>query len=112
MKAFISVPMNGRSDTEVRNEMNRILDDYEQVYVERPERIDTIIDVVDAEVNNERVYMLGRSIKLMAQADIVIFSSRYKKAKGCLVEEMCRQIIWNKKILSFSYIWLLYTWMS
>jgi hypothetical protein len=77
--------------------MNRILDDYETVYGERPEHIDTVLAMDDIDVNNERVYMLGRSIKLMAQADIVIFSSRYKKGKGCLVEEMVAKLYGIKR---------------
>ena len=88
MKLFISIPMNGRPDDEVLKEMTTIVQDYEDIYGGEVELIETLLPMDDTAVNHERVYMLGRSIQLMAQADAVIFAPGYKKARGCRVEEL------------------------
>ena len=87
MKIFISIPMNGRSDEEVLSEMNTIVQDYEDIYGSETELIETLLPINNTPVNNEGVYMLGRSIELMAQADAVIFAPNWKKYRGCRIEE-------------------------
>jgi hypothetical protein len=88
MKIFISIPMNGRPDEEVLSEMKTIIQDYEDIYGGETELIETLLPMDNTPVNNERIYMLGRSIQLMALADAVIFAPNWKKARGCRVEEL------------------------
>lgn len=40
----------------------------------------------DIEVKNEPLYNLGRSLMLMAEADVVIFCPGWDKARGCRIE--------------------------
>lgn len=83
MKVFISVPMNGRDDDEVKKEMNKGIAYLEYIHRdEKVEMIETFIDLGDA----PRLAYLGRSIQLMADADLVLFMPGWDEASGCLVE--------------------------
>ncbi len=83
MKVFISLPMHGRTDEEIKKEMERGLERLKDNYKnEEVELIDTFIDLGDA----PRLVYLGRSIQLMADADLVLFMPGWNEADGCLVE--------------------------
>lgn len=85
MKVFISLPMHGRTDEEVKKEMKRGVDYLKNIYKnEEVEMIDTFIDLGDA----PRLVYLGRSIQLMADADLVLFMPGWNRADGCLVEHL------------------------
>lgn len=83
-KVFISQPMKDLS--------------LEQINAARAEAIEMatelcceveIINSVftdDIESKNEPLYMLGRSLMLMAEADVVIFCPGWEKARGCRIE--------------------------
>ena len=89
MKVFISQPMNGKTIDEIREErliaINSIassLPDNETLEV-----IDNVLPPIEAETENQsRILMLGRSIQLMADADLVYFCKGWQDARGCLVE--------------------------
>lgn len=85
MKVFISLPMHGRTDEEVKKEMGRGLAYLKDAYKnEKVEMVDTFIDLGDA----PRLAYLGRSIQLMANADLVLFMPGWNEANGCLVEHL------------------------
>lgn len=87
MKVFISQPMNGRSDEEILKEREFIVSEYEETYGVDVEVIDSFTKSED-DLSKGRIWMLGGSIQLMCDADLVIFAPYYGSAKGCLVEEM------------------------
>lgn len=83
MKIFISLPMHGRTDEEIKKEMKRGVEYLKIFYKdEKIELIDTMLDLGDA----PRLAYLGRSIQLMADADLVLFMPGWNEANGCLVE--------------------------
>lgn len=86
MKVFISQPMNGRSDEEILKERELIVSQYEENYSTKVEVIDSFGKCPEDQIKG-RVYMLGNSISMMHDADLIIFAPNYESAKGCIVEE-------------------------
>lgn len=86
MKVFISQPMNGRSDEEILKERELIVSQYEENYRTKVEVIDSFNKNPEDQTKG-RVWMLGDSIRMMYNADLIIFAPNYEFAKGCVVEE-------------------------
>lgn len=87
-KLFVSLPMRGLSEREIKKRMNYLKSLVELELEEEVILIDTFIkDEPDSEeINNVGLYFLGESIKELAYADIVIFANGWMKARGCKVE--------------------------
>ena len=83
-KLFISVPMNGRTEEQIRESMRRMHKVAEAVWDEELEVIDSYVAEAVPSVNSEAVWFLGESIKRMADADYFISVDRYYK--GCNLE--------------------------
>ena len=79
MKAFISQPMNGKTDEQIRAERESIKKWLEKCHYEV---IDTLFDFGD----KSPIYYLGKSIEVMAEADLVVFIDGWENARGCLIE--------------------------
>ena len=98
-KLFISVPMNGFKEDDILK-MRQYLKDTAEVYFgEQFEVLDTyrVVPIVKNGVKNERIYMLGDTIKnYLSEADyyIGIFDSDCidYSIKGCLVENTCWRV--------------------
>lgn len=81
MKVFISQPMRGRTDKEILEERERIIEivkeDYENVEV---------LDTFFAGNNWGAVKCLGKSIELLSEADVVVFAPGWERMRGCKIE--------------------------
>ena len=79
-KVFVSLPMRGRSNEEIKQKMlemhSYVKDEYDL--------ISTLLDTDDSKKNN--LWYLGRSIQLLGEADLVIFTQGWMDAPGCVVE--------------------------
>ena len=87
-KLFVSLPMRGLSEREIRKRMNYLKSLVELELKEEVILIDSFIENEpdSKEINNIGLYFLGESIKELAYADIVIFANGWMKARGCKVE--------------------------
>ena len=87
-KLFVSLPMRGLNEREIRNRMNYLKSLVEFELQEEVILIDSFIENEpdSEEINNVGLYYLGESIKELAYADIVIFANGWTKARGCRVE--------------------------
>lgn len=86
-KLFISVPMNGRTEEQIRESMRRMHKVAEAVWDEELEVIDSYVAEAVPSVNSEAVWFLGESIKRMADADYFIGVDDYDyRCRGCNVE--------------------------
>lgn len=83
IKLFISQPMNGRTDEEILAERERVAKDVQEVYEDEVEVIDSLF-ADDA----SPLELLGRSIQLMAGADLVYFARGWG---GCKIEHACAE---------------------
>lgn len=83
MKVFISQPMNGKTDEQIREERRIIEIRLHRKLNEKFEIIDTVFDLDEG--THPLVY-LGKGIELMADADIVCFMDGWGMARGCIIE--------------------------
>lgn len=80
-KIFISIPMRGRTDDDIKKDMKSIMKEH---YPD-DELIDSVID------SGTPVKCLANSINLMSDADIVAFAPGWEKARGCKIElQICK----------------------
>lgn len=93
MRVFVSIPTNGRTDSEVDAEKAAILDRLRAVHDEPVELVDSYVSE-DAPVTGDRAgaWYLGESIKRLVTADAALFADGWDKARGCRVEHaVCRE---------------------
>lgn len=94
MKIFISLPMHHRSNLCIASKIDDAKDQIQKMFGadEEIEFIDNFHKVIPEGLTNERIWCLGDSIKLMQDADYVVFTNDYLKARGCRVEfEVCKE---------------------
>ena len=85
-KLFVSVPMKGRTEEEIKasiQKMKKIAEIYEG---EELELIDSYIEENPPKDNNQAVWFLGESIKKLAQADVFIGICESYDWNGCYIE--------------------------
>ena len=86
-KLFISCPMKGRTETDIRQSMEKMHKIAEAVFGEELEVIPSYIEDHPPESADVAVWYLGESIKMMADADY--FIGVYDSAdefSGCAIE--------------------------
>lgn len=85
-KLFVSVPMKGRTEEEIKasiQKMKKIAEIYEG---EELELIDSYIEDNPPKNNNEAVWYLGESLKKLAQADVFMGICESYDWSGCHIE--------------------------
>lgn len=89
-KVFVSLPMSGRDEKEVRKRMLDIYEKYKKVHQDKETIfVDQFIKAIPLSIRDtkkEGPWCLGDSVKLMAMADIVIFANDFLEARGCRIE--------------------------
>ena len=84
LKCFISQPMKNKTIEQIKNEREKVI---EFLHRNDMKEIPSIF-----ENNEDPVYALGESIKLMANADYAYFMKGWNKARGCIIEhEVCER---------------------
>lgn len=85
-KLFVSVPMKGRTEEEIKasiQKMKKIAEIYEG---EELELIDSYIEDNPPKDSKEAVWYLGESLKKLAQADVFIGIDEACDWSGCYIE--------------------------
>jgi hypothetical protein len=85
-KLFVSVPMKGRTEEEIKasiQKMKKIAEIYEG---EELELIDSYIEDNPPKNSKEAVWYLGESLKKLAQADVFIGICESYDWNGCFIE--------------------------
>ena len=92
MKVFISIPMSGRTDKEVFDEIEEI----KKIFTDyiKDTQPGTEIEFINTYVQpqapedcvTEPLWYLGESIKVLSTCDAVIFAPGFRQARGCTVE--------------------------
>lgn len=96
MRVFISQPMNGRTREECITERELYYEAFKKWLMANTNdfKFDLFslienYDKPNAPENAPRLWYLADSLKLMADADYVVFVPGWKKAKGCKIEMLC-----------------------
>ena len=87
-KLFISQPMKDRTDEEILKERERAIKIVEEKLGERVEVIDSFAKRIPSS-NNIPLWNLGKSIQLLAEADVAFFAKGWQEARGCKIELDC-----------------------
>ena len=84
MKVFISQPMKGLSEKEIKSNREMAVEKVKSIYGEDVEIVDSYIDG-----GGTPLWCLGKSIELLSTADIAYFVKGWNTARGCRIEYMC-----------------------
>lgn len=79
-KLFISQPMKGKTDEAIKEERQQAIREAEQAVGEPVEVIDSFFEGAPADA--KPLWFLGKSLELLAQADIAYFAEGWKDARG------------------------------
>lgn len=86
-KLFVSCPMRGRTERQIRDTIHQLCDIAEAIFNEKFEVIDTWIADNAPACNREQLWYLGKSIQMMSEADAFIgVYDEQKEFDGCIVE--------------------------
>lgn len=86
-KLFISQPMNGKTDEEILAVREKAIKSAENFLGEKVEVIDSFFQNAPHEA--KPLWFLGKSIEMMAGADVVYFAKDWEKYRGCKIENEC-----------------------
>lgn len=91
-KIFVSLSMRGKEQYEIKERMQHLFKLASAYLDEECELIDSLNPVYTEELQNNNVVdiaplYLGASIKLLSQADLVIFDKDWMAAEGCRIEK-------------------------
>ena len=91
MKVFISQPMKGRTDKEILDERDAVIEYLKQKYSDIS-IIDSFLDIEPPEVKTTAVFYLGKSIQLLSDADLCVVVGDVSDNNGCQIEmEVCKR---------------------
>lgn len=91
-KVFIACPMHGKTIRYIDLVRKQVSLAVSLLYDEEIEILDQVhiaetAEIAAMEERKLRIYRLGRSIQILGQADLVIFTDDYATANGCRVEK-------------------------
>ena len=96
-KLFISQPMKGKTDEEIINERAKAIKETEKLLGSSVEVIDSFFRYATADV--KPLNLLGESLQLLSEADVVYFAKGWEEARGCRIENMCAREYGIKTII-------------
>ena len=86
-KLFISQPMRGKTDEEILAVRKKVIESAEKLVGEPVEVIDSFFQA--APVDAKPLWFLGKSLELLATADVAYFAKGWQEARGCKIENAC-----------------------
>lgn len=85
-KLFVSVPMKGRTEAEIKETMEKMKKIAEIYEGEELEMIDSYIEHNPPQNSNQAVWYLGESLKKLSKADVIIGIDDVWSWSGCQIE--------------------------
>ena len=86
-RLFISQPMNGKTNEEIKAVRERAIESVTHFLDEEVEVIDSFFE--DAPHDAKPLWYLAKSIELMSTATVVYFAKGWEEARGCKIEHEC-----------------------
>lgn len=86
-KLFISQPMRGKTDEEILTVRKKAIESAEKLVGEPVEVIDSFFQAAPADA--KPLWFLGKSLELLATADVAYFAKGWDEARGCKIENTC-----------------------
>lgn len=85
-KLFISQPMRDKTNEEIERERQNAIQSVKEKYGDDVEVIDSFFK--DAPHDVKPLWFLGKSLELLADADVVFFCKDWEKYRGCRIEHL------------------------
>lgn len=95
-KVFISQPMRGKTNEEIIAERNNI-EGHARAHCPADKELEILDSFKPNEFENEHsvknvpLYYLAKSLEYLAEADLAIFGTGWKNARGCQIEHKCAE---------------------
>lgn len=89
LQVFISQPMSGKTNKEIKEERSRIVSKISETVTEPFQVIDSFFE--SAPHNAKPLWFLGKSLELLSTADLAYFSKGWENARGCIIEHACAE---------------------
>lgn len=86
-KLFISQPMNGKTDDEIKAVREKAIQSAKEQIGEDVEVIDSFFENTPHDA--KPLWFLGKSLQLLAEADVAYFAEGWEDARGCKIENTC-----------------------
>lgn len=86
-KLFISQPMKGKTDEEILAVRQKAIESAKRLLGEEVEVIDSFFQ--NAPTDAKPLWFLGKSLELLADADVAFFAKGWEEARGCRIENTC-----------------------
>lgn len=86
-RLFISQPMRGKTDEEIIITRERAIVSARKLLGEDVEVIDSFFK--NAPADAKPLWYLGRSLELLATADVAYFAKDWELYRGCKIENLC-----------------------
>ena len=83
-KLFISQPMRGKTDEEIKAERAKAIEAASELVGEPVEVIDSFFQ--EAPADAKPLWFLGKSLELLSGADVAYFAQGWEDARGCAIE--------------------------
>lgn len=96
MKIFISQPMRGKTDEEIKAEREHLIGKAREHYGADIEAVDSFFEGAPADARP--LWFLGKSLELMSTADAAVFAHDWEGARGCRIENMAA-ILYGLEVL-------------
>lgn len=87
IKLFISQPMRDKTNEEIERERQNAIQSVKKKYGDDVEVIDSFFK--DAPHDAKPLWFLGKSLELLASADVAYFCKGWENYRGCRIENQC-----------------------
>ena len=100
MKVMISQPMRGKTEEQIKEEREKIINQFEKMHIEV---VDTLFKEKAQKERNKGIFYLGKSINAMKDIDALYMCEGWREARGCRIEhEVAKN--YNIKILYSDFL--------
>lgn len=99
-KLFISQPMRGKTDEEIKAERENAINKVKGSMGNNIEVIESYFEDYNPQNGCIPLKYLAKSLELLADADIVYFVKGWEDARGCQVEYLCADKYGIKTIIT------------
>ena len=86
-KLFISQPMRDKTNEEIERERQNAIQSVKENFGDDVEVIDSFFK--DAPHDAKPLWFLGKSLELLAGADVAYFCKGWENYRGCRIENQC-----------------------
>lgn len=81
-KVFISIPMRNKTEKQIKEDLEKV----KRKIVDRFDDVEFIDSFFSDGDLKDPIVMLGKSIMLMSDADLIFFADGWESARGCRIE--------------------------